>query len=130
MVARADARIMVTKGALPNVLAVCSRAETSEGTTVELAAVRAAIEEQMRLLSERGLRVLGVAYRSSTSETGITKEHEADMIFLGFLSFSDPLRPGIVQTLNELRTAGRHAQDHHGRSSSGRARREPSGRLC
>jgi len=117
MVARAETRIMVTKGALPNVLAVCSRAETSEGKTVKLADIRAAIEEQMRVFSERGLRVLGVAYRALASETGITKEHEADMIFLGLLSFSDPLRPDIVQTLNELRAAGVTLKiitgDHH-----------------
>jgi Mg2+-importing ATPase len=117
LVANADRRIMVTKGALPNVLEVCSRAEASDGTTVDVATVRVATEKRLHALSQRGLRVLGVAYRLIPSETGITKEHESDMIFLGILSFSDPLRPDIVQTVRDLRAAGITLKiitgDHH-----------------
>ncbi|MBI3849104.1 MAG: magnesium-translocating P-type ATPase [Verrucomicrobia bacterium] len=117
LISRDDLRIIVTKGALPNVLAVCSRAEASDGRTVDVSAARASIDQQLHAFSRRGLRVLGVAYRLLPSATGITKEHEAEMIFLGILSFSDPLRSDITQTLGDLRSAGVTLKiitgDHH-----------------
>ena len=116
-VASGEKRILITKGALLNVLAVCTCAETSDGSTVDVGIVRPTIEEQLHALSRRGLRVLGVAYRVIASQMRINKEHEADMVFLGILSFSDPLRSDIAQTLSDLRTAGVALKivtgDHH-----------------
>src|SRR5512136_2744246 len=44
LVSHEDTHLMVTKGALPNVLAVCSSAEAGGGTLVEMAAVRERIQ--------------------------------------------------------------------------------------
>jgi Mg2+-importing ATPase len=107
LVADGGRPIMVTKGALPNIVAVCSRAETGDGTLADIASVRAAIEERARVFSESGWRTLGVAYRAlPAAATRIAKEDESDMVFLGLIAFSDPLRAGIAQTLQELRAAG------------------------
>ena len=48
LVADKDRHLMVTKGALANVLAVCSTAETAEGADVEIAAVRDQIDSTFR----------------------------------------------------------------------------------
>src|SRR6185503_14143172 len=87
LVATPTAHLIVTKGALANMLAVCSTAETADGTVVELAAVRDAILLQMAQWSGQGLRVLGLASREMGAREGITKDDEADMTFLGFLVF-------------------------------------------
>ncbi|HTO02675.1 MAG TPA: magnesium-translocating P-type ATPase, partial [Opitutus sp.] len=109
--------IMITKGAVPNVLEGCSQAASPEWGIVELASVRAAIEEQARGFGVRGMRVLGVAYRALPGTERITKGHEAEMIFVGILAFSDPLRTDIVDTLRELRALGIRLKivtgDHH-----------------
>ena len=55
---------MVTKGALANVLAVCSAAETGAGTIVDIAAVRDRIQQHFEEFSSQGFRTLGVAYKN------------------------------------------------------------------
>jgi Mg2+-importing ATPase len=99
-----NARLLVTKRALAQVLAVCSRAETAAGE-VPLDSVRAAIEARFAELSEGGLRTLGVAVRPQ-AEALCTKEQEAEMTFLGFLAFFDPPKPEIEKTLADIKAAG------------------------
>ena len=67
LVAHEDTHLMVTKGALANVLAVCSAAETGEGTIVDIAAVRDRIQQHFEEFSSKGCRTLGVAYKNMGS---------------------------------------------------------------
>ncbi|MGN6385078.1 MAG: magnesium-translocating P-type ATPase [Verrucomicrobiota bacterium] len=106
LVSNGKETILITKGAFTNVLAICSRAERSDGGVVDLAVVQETINDQMCSLGERGLRVLAVAFRIMSSETTLRNEDENEMTFLGLLSFSDSLRANIEQTLNRLRGAG------------------------
>jgi Mg2+-importing ATPase len=106
LVSRGDRRLMLTKGALANVLAVCSTAETDSGATTEIAGVQHEIDRRFAELSSQGLRTLGVAYRDVGSESRITKEHEAGMTFLGFLVLFDPPKPGIADTIGHLARLG------------------------
>jgi Mg2+-importing ATPase len=107
LVEREGEKLLVTKGALAQVLEVCSRAESAEGD-VPLDGVRGAVEARFGALSEEGLRTLGLAVRKLPSETPTvaTKNLEAEMTFLGFLTFFDPPKPGIEQTLAEIAAAG------------------------
>ncbi len=106
LVSEGGRRLLVTKGALENVLAVCSTAETAAGTKQEIVGVRDAIDQRFADLSRQGLRTLGVAYRDVGVDTQITREHEADMTFLGFLVLFDPPKPGIVDTIGQLDRLG------------------------
>jgi len=98
--------LMVTKGTLPNVLAVCSTAETGSGSKVDLAQVAQQIQQRYETLSNQGFRVLGIAYRDMGSESFIKKEQEEDMTFLGFLEFADPAKAGIAKTIGVLNGLG------------------------
>lgn len=98
-------RMLVTKGALDNVVAVCSQAMQPNGNCVPLADVKAEIDRQFHLLSEQGLRVLGLARRDTVSPT-LAKSDETEMTFVGFLVFHDPPKAGIVETIRELQELG------------------------
>jgi len=98
--------LMVTKGAFENVLAVCSHVETREGTREDVAPLRVALEERFENLSRSGFRVLGIAYRDVGSGCVITKGDEIGMTFLGFLVFLDPPKPGVSQTIAQLKALG------------------------
>ena len=98
--------LMITKGALDNVIAVCSFAESHTGAVVNLASVSGQIQERFESLSRGGFRTLGIAYKSVDSACVITKDHEVDMTFLGFLVFFDPPKPGVVETISRLRELG------------------------
>ncbi len=101
-----DTHLMVTKGALANVLEVCTTAQTANGETTTLDPLRAEIQAQYEALSAQGYRTLGIASRDVGAATGIGKDHEADMTFAGFLVLFDPLQPGIVESLGALRGLG------------------------
>ena len=106
LVSQDDKYLMVTKGALPNVLAVCSSAEAEGGKTVEIAAMRERIQQHFEEFSNKGFRTLGVAYKNMGSESRISKDHEAGMTFLGFLVLFDPPKPNIIETITSLKNLG------------------------
>ncbi len=106
LVSKGDIHIMITKGALQNVLAACSRAEISGGAVVEIGGVREQIQRRFEELSSQGLRTMGVACRDVGPASLITKDHETDMTFLGLLVLHDPVKPGIIETVADLRRLG------------------------
>ncbi len=106
LVSHDDAHLMVTKGALPNVLAACSTAETAGGIIADIATVRERIQQHFEEYSSKGFRTLGIAYRNMGSVTHIGKNDEAGMTFLGFLVLFDPPKPNIIETITSLRKLG------------------------
>jgi Mg2+-importing ATPase len=101
-----DRNVMLTKGAFANILDVCSTGEKPDGTTVDLEEIRQKLETHFEELSASGHRVLGLAYRNLGKETRITKAHEDQMTFLGFLVFFDPPKQSAVETIRSLAELG------------------------
>ena len=98
--------LMVTKGALPNVLEICSLAEKGDGTIVDFAAVRGTIENHFEEFSGKGFRTLGVAYRNVGAASVMNKELESGMTFLGYLVLHDPPKSGVADAINALTGLG------------------------
>jgi Mg2+-importing ATPase len=97
---------MITKGALAQVLAVCTEAEDATGNVVPLSTVRQDTEARFAGFSAAGQRTLGLAYRRLGGEERLSKASEAGMTFLGFLLFADPPKPGIGATIGRLAALG------------------------
>jgi Mg2+-importing ATPase len=106
LVGHDDAHLMVTKGALVNVLAVCSSAEIGEGKIVDIATARDRIQQHLEEFSNKGCRTLGVAYKNTPSASRMSKVDEAGMTFLGFLVLFDPPKANIVETIASLKDLG------------------------
>ena len=106
LVAHDDTHLMVTKGALQNVLAVCSTTEIGAGAVVDIAAARDQIQLHFEEFSSKGLRTLGVAYKHLGSASRMTKADETGMTFLGFLVLFDPPKPHIIETIARLKKLG------------------------
>lgn len=83
-------RLLITKGALENVLAVCTP-------------VGPQIADQYAAWSAKGIRVLGLATRALAGHEAAV---EKDLTFAGFLLFFDPPKPGVNQTLTALAGLG------------------------
>ena len=105
LVAQKDNHLMITKGALKNVLEACSTAELGSGEVVPLDASQEEIQRYFSQFSEQGLRTLGIAYRSLPA-AAIGKDDERGMTFLGFLLILDPPKPGIAETIKRLQKLG------------------------
>jgi Mg2+-importing ATPase len=106
LVAHGETHLLVTKGALPNVLAVCASAEAGGGPPVALAAAQDRIQQRFAEFSRQGLRTLGVAYKDMGAVSRIAKDDETGMTFLGFLVLFDPPKAGIVKTIDSLQSLG------------------------
>lgn len=106
LVSHGNTHLMITKGALQNVLAACSKAETSSGTAVDVAEIQDKVQSHFEELSSQGFRTMGIASRDVGSASRITKDHEAGMTFLGFLVLFDPIKSGISETIAALHHLG------------------------
>ena len=106
VVTRGDAHLMVSKGALSNILDVCSTVEAKEGSIVAIATMQDQIQKQFAAFSDQGFRTLGVAYKNMPSEPIINKSDEVGMTFLGFLILFDPPKANITETISNLKKLG------------------------
>jgi Mg2+-importing ATPase len=97
---------LITKGALRQMLEVCSQAELADGSLTKIDAARADIDRQWHQFSNEGHRVLGVAYRDCGGETHINRGDENGLIFLGFIVLADPPKAGIDKTIRKLNDLG------------------------
>ena len=101
-----DQHLLVAKGALTNILEVCSSAESDDGKIVEIAQLHDQIQKHFEEFSNNGFRTLGIAYKNLQSEALINKSDENNMIFIGFLTLFDPPKANIAETINSLKSLG------------------------
>ncbi|MEH2189297.1 MAG: magnesium-translocating P-type ATPase [Nostoc sp.] len=100
-----NTHLIITKGALKNILDVCSTVETAEGKAIAIADQRQKLHQQAEDLGSKGFRALGVAYRDFNQDS-FSKDDETNMTFLGYLALFDPPKAGIADTLKELQLLG------------------------
>jgi Mg2+-importing ATPase len=106
LVAHGDQTLLVTKGAVDNVLAVCATAEMADGTPVPLADCIAEIRSRYLAYGEQGLRTLGVSYRRMDGTERAGRDAEREMVFAGFLVLDDPPKENIAETIGKLGRLG------------------------
>jgi len=101
-----EQHLLITKGALDNVLAACTQVQES-GAVVPLDdADRAQIQQRFAEWSGQGFRVLGVATKPVPPQPAYTRADEHGLIFCGFLLFFDPPKPGVLETIADLAQLG------------------------
>jgi Mg2+-importing ATPase len=101
LVTDGPSKLMISKGAVLNLLSICTSAELANGTIVPLEDVQDTINELNNKLSGQGLRTLGVAFKN-IDEPLINRGMEKDMRFLGFVVLSDPLKQDAKETIEAL----------------------------
>jgi Mg2+-importing ATPase len=106
LVSRDKGNLLVAKGALKNILSVCTTMEGEGGKVADIASALDQIERHFEEFSGKGFRVLGVAYRDMGTVDHIGRDDEAGMTFSGFLVLSDPLKPDIAGTIVKLKDLG------------------------
>jgi len=98
--------MLVTKGALSNVLEVCSDIENADGTLTSMAEAHEQIQQRYEEFSRQGFRSLGIAYKPMDSKAALDKSDENGLRFLGFLLFFDPPKADCAETIKQLRELG------------------------
>jgi Mg2+-importing ATPase len=98
--------LLITKGAVANVLEVCAEIESSDGCRTPLNSNRRDIASQFEKYSQQGYRTLGVAYRDMGSQTVATRNDESSMVFAGFVVLRDPPKPDSANMIRSLKDRG------------------------
>ncbi len=97
---------LITKGAVPEVLSVCTRAEVG-GRSVELDQIRTSVTTLFERLSAEGFRVLALATHTFEDNPGdLDPEDERDLTLRGLLAFHDPVKPTASDAVARLRVLG------------------------
>lgn len=98
---------MVTKGAVEEMLSICSYAEYDGDVQPLTDAVRDRILKTVDGLNDKGFRVLAIAQKSNPSTVGAFGEKdECDMVLLGYLAFLDPPKESTADAIKALRNHG------------------------
>lgn len=100
--------LMITKGALDNILPLCSQIrEENRILSLDPQAVNQ-IQARFETWSAQGFRVLGIASRRVTQKTVYEREDEENLTFEGFLLFFDPPKQDVKNTIEKLSGLGVH----------------------
>lgn len=99
-VKKGEEQFLITKGALEQILEICSFLDDSK---------KQEIWSYFEKISQEGYRTIAIAKGFEKKEEGLT--------FLGFLQFVDPIKKDITATVNELQKLGIKLKiitgDHH-----------------
>ena len=99
--------MLITKGALEQVVEASTRFRSKDRTEALNEAERSAIEKEFGDWSEQGFRVLGVASKTVSARTGsYSAADECDLTLEGFLLFFDPPKKDVKQVIQDLADRG------------------------
>ncbi|MCL2597736.1 MAG: magnesium-translocating P-type ATPase [Paludibacter sp.] len=98
---------IITKGAIEEMLMICSYAEYNSKVVPITEEMMQLILNQSMAMNGGGMRVLGVAHKSWI-EKGHTfaVEDETEMVLIGFLAFLDPPKESAANAIKQLHTHG------------------------
>ncbi|OAV75031.1 Calcium-transporting ATPase [Bacteroidales bacterium Barb7] len=102
-------KILYVKGAPEIVLANC-KSVLADGKNVSVSEYKPVIEKQLAEYQQQAMRTLGFAYQI-IPEGNVSSFHEgkladADLIFLGIVAISDPVREDVPDAIAKCRNAG------------------------
>ena len=94
---------LVTKGAFHRVLDICTSTADGRPLTPD---VRTELERHHDGWTAQGIRVLAVSARAMAPKPVYHRDDECEMVFTGFLTFSDRPKDGVAAAITELAKLG------------------------
>lgn len=96
-------RQLITKGAIEEMLSVCSYVEY-EGSVVPITdELKESIRTTVNEYNDDGMRVLGIAQKTNPSPVGaFSVADETDMVLMGYLAFLDPPKESAAKAVAAL----------------------------
>ncbi|WP_235333891.1 magnesium-translocating P-type ATPase [Aquabacterium sp. NJ1] len=100
-------RLLICKGAVEEVFAACTQAESSGLRFALDDSHLARVQATSRALNEDGFRVIAIAYKPlPEGQPPVSVADEADLVLLGFIAFLDPPKEGVREALSALSRHG------------------------
>jgi len=106
IVSDGHAATMACKGAVASVLEQCTRIGVGSNVLDLTVERRHAEEQRLAAWSKEGRRVIALAIKQIEAGRHCGPDDETDLTLVGYLLFSDPLKPGIAETVTALARNG------------------------
>lgn len=98
---------MVTKGAVEEMLSICSYADIDAKVQPLDENIRKRILNTVEGLNSKGFRVLAIAKKNNPSPTStFGVQDECDMVLIGYLAFLDPAKKSAAEAIKALKEHG------------------------
>jgi len=101
-----QANSMYIKGAPERILAVSTHVEIGGERKKLTDAARKEWQERMDRLTDRGLRLIGIAYKDVKNKGQLDESDVGSLTLVAIVALSDPLRSDVKETLKVARHAG------------------------
>jgi len=98
---------LITKGAVEEMLSICSHAEYNGNVEPMTDEIKQEILSTVANYNNEGMRVLGIAQKSNPSPVGaFSAADESDMVLMGYLAFLDPPKKSTADAIRTLSEYG------------------------
>lgn len=95
-------KLLISKGAFTEIIGTCTSVRMSDNQFLPFLMCKEKIENLFEEYGKNGFRTIAVCYKEITNRK-IVKEDEVEMIFAGFILLQDPVKLGIIETIEELK---------------------------
>lgn len=94
-------KLLISKGAFKEIIGICSKIKLDNNNITGIDDHKQDLAQKFDQFGIDGIRAIGICYKNIETEV-ISKADETDMTFAGFILMMDPVKEGIVNTINEL----------------------------
>ncbi len=102
-VATPTEKILISKGAFSEIIQICTQIKTNTGAIEAITSHLSVLQSKFENYGKSGLRVIAICSKTLNTNTIISKEEEIEMVFMGFILLQDPVKSGIIETIEELK---------------------------
>lgn len=98
---------LITKGAIEEMLSVCSHVEYKGKIETITEEIKKEILDTVSSYNSQGMRILGIAQKNNPSRVGeLSVKDESDMVLIGYLAFLDPPKKSTANAIRALEDFG------------------------
>lgn len=98
---------LITKGAIEEMLSVCSHVEYKGKIETITEEIKKEILDTVSSYNSQGMRILGIAQKNNPSSVGeLSVKDESDMVLIGYLAFLDPPKESTANAIRALEDFG------------------------
>lgn len=98
--------LLISKGAINNIVSICSKVLMPDGSLAAINEQRPAIQKLYEQYSSQGYRTIGICFKEYDQRIKLGKDDEKEMIFAGFVLLADPVKEGVLDVIKTLRKNG------------------------
>ncbi len=94
-------KLLISKGAFTQIEQICTKVKIDDSHEENYSLHKDKINQQFEEFGKQGYRAIGICYKEINNES-ISVKDEDEMIFAGFILLEDPVKQGIIETIDKL----------------------------